>query len=204
MGVTKRKSQILEYIRKFQAREGYGPTVREICRALGLASPGSLMKHLAALERDGLLSRSPGKSRTWQAVSSGAGPGIPVLGRIAAGTPILAHENREADLPVDPSLFGCDITFALQVKGDSMIEAHIQDEDLAVIRPQADVEDGRIAAVLVEGVEPEATLKVLRRQGDRLELHAANARYEPLVFRGEERSRVRILGQLVGVIRSRA
>ncbi len=203
MVVTERQQAIFDFIRKFQAREGFGPTVREICQAMGLASPGSLLKHLRALEAEGRLTRTPGKKRTWQAAGRQAGRFIPLLGQIAAGTPILAEANLEGELPVDPGLFGCDASFALRVRGDSMIDAHIRDGDLAVIRPQEEAEDGQVVAVQVEGLEPEATLKVLRRREERIELHAANPRYGPLIFEGAERARVRILGRLAGVIRPR-
>ncbi len=202
MVVSQRQEDVIEFIRSFHRRQGFGPTVREVCAGLGLKSPGSLMKHLCALEDEGLLERSPGKKRTWRPVDA-ASPSIPLLGRIAAGLPLFAEENHEASLPVDPGLFGCPSTFALQVRGDSMIGAHIQDGDLAIIRPQDVPENGRIAAVLIEGLEPEATLKEVRLTADRIELHAANPQYPPLVFEGAERARVRVLGRLVGVIRTR-
>jgi repressor LexA len=208
MSITERQKQVMNVIRDFQTRHGYGPTVREICRIMGLASPGSLFKHLRRLEDEGFLNRTPGKNRTWTIPGPSPGPSmgksIPLLGRIAAGAPILAEENREADLPVDPALFGCDETFALTVRGDSMIEAHITDGDLAIIRPQEQVENGQIAAVLIEDMEPEATLKVFRKTKNRIELHAANPAYDPIVFEGAEREKVTVLGKLVGVIRSRA
>ena len=202
MSITPRQKDVLRFIQGFHADNGYGPTVREICRGLGLASPGSLMKHLSALEKAGLLSRSPGKNRTWTVADRASGPSIPLVGRIAAGRPWLAEESRETDLPVDPALFGCEETFALRVRGDSMIDAHIQDGDLAVIRPQAEAEDGRIAAVMIEDLEPEATLKIWKRYPDRIELRPANAEYSPLVFSGAEQARVRVVGVLVGVIRT--
>lgn len=201
MVITDRQQEILELIRRVQHQQGFGPTVREICQALGLASPGSLIKHLRALEEEGRLTRTPGKKRTWKLTGDPIGPSIPLLGQIAAGTPILAQENREGDLPVDPGLFGCDASFALRVKGDSMIEAHIQDGDLAIIRPQEEAQDGQIVAVLVDGLESEATLKILRRRKDRIELLPANARYQPMVFEKGDRARVRVLGRLVGIIR---
>ena len=105
---------------------------------------------------------------------------------------------------MDPELFGCDATFALRVKGDSMIDAHIQDGDLAIIQPWEDAENGRIVAAMVDGLESEATLKLFHRKKTRIELHAANPHYQPLVFEGPQRSRVRIIGRLVGVIRPRA
>lgn len=202
MVITDRQQDVLNHIRQFQTERGFGPTVREICAGLGLSSPGSLIKHLRGLENEGLLAREPGKKRTWKLIGVPASPSVPLLGRIAAGSPILAQENRETDLPIDPTLFGCDTAFALRVQGDSLIEAHVQDGDLAIIKPQEEIHDGQIAAVLVEGLEAEATLKVLRRRKGRLELHAANSRYLPLIFEGPDRNRVRILGRLVGVIRS--
>lgn len=204
MGLSRRQQEILEFFQTFQAGEGFGPTIREIGQALGLASAGSLLKHLRVLEKEGHLSRTPGKKRTWKLTRRLSVPTIPLLGQIAAGTPLLAEENREADLPVDPGLFGSEASFALRVKGDSMLEAQIRDGDLAVIRPQEEAENGQIVAVLIEGLEAEATLKVLRRRKDRLELWAANPEYEPLVFAGAEQARVRILGRLVGLIRARA
>ena len=202
MTLTDRQKEVLDFIREYLAQEGFGPTVREICQALNLASPGSLMKHLRKLEKDGYLTKKPGKKRTWQPTGRMAfGPVIPVVGAIAAGEPILAQEHIETELPVDPSLFGCDTAFALKVKGDSMIMAHIQDGDMAIIRPQEMVDDGQVAAVLIDGLEPEATLKVFRQRGPRIELHAANPQYSPIIFEGSARSRVKILGRLVGVIR---
>lgn len=193
----------MTFMRDFQAREGYSPTVREICKALCLASPGSLMKHLRALEAGGYIDRTPGKNRTWKLAGAPSGKMIPVLGRIAAGSPILAQENLEAELPVDPGLFGCEQTFALRVKGDSMIEAHVQDGDFAIIQPRQIVDDGQIAAVLIDGIESEATLKILKRKPNRVELHPANSAYDPIVFEGADCARVRVLGRMVGVIRSR-
>jgi len=211
MSITERRKQILEWVAGSQARNGFPPAVREIGKALGLASPGSLHKHLQALEKEGYLERSPGKKRTWNLTAKGwnmigrpVSPSIPLLGQIAAGTPILAEQNREEELPIDPALFGAGEVFALRVRGDSMVDAHIQDGDLAIIRPQEEAQDGQIVAVQVEDLEPEATLKVLRRRNGAIELHPANSQYKPLIFRGAQRSRVRILGRLVGVIRPKA
>lgn len=203
MGITTRQKEILRFIENFQAREGFPPSVREICKALGLVSAGSLIKHLRALELQGRLTGTPGKKRAWKLIGRPSHVSLPLVGRIAAGTPILAEENRENDLPVDPRLFGSEKVFALWVKGDSMIDAQIRDGDFAIIRPQNDAENGEIVAVLVEGVEAEATLKVLRRKNEGLELHSANDAYRPLVFNGADRAKVRILGKLAGIIRPR-
>jgi repressor LexA len=201
MSITKRQQEVLSFIEKFQTAEEHPPTVREICEGLGVTSPGSLIKHLQALERKGHLTHSPGKNRAWKLTRRRAPVSIPLIGQIAAGTPILAAENREDDLPVDPRLFGSHEAFALRVRGDSMIDAQIRDGDMAIIRPQLQAENGDIVAVLVEGMEPVATLKTYRRRNGDVELLPANPAYEPLVFRGEERARVQILGKLIGVIR---
>jgi repressor LexA len=203
MSVTSRQKQILAYIGRCRRRHGFPPSLREMCAELGLASPGSLLKHLRALESKGLLETAPGKKRAWRVTTEEALPSIPLLGRIAAGTPILAKENRDDDLPVDPILFGAESAFALRVQGDSMRDAHIRDGDLAVIRPQQDAEDGEIVAAQVEDLEPEATLKILRRYEDKVELHPANPEHSIIVFRGQDRERVRILGKLIGVIRTK-
>lgn len=204
MNITERQKQILNFMRLFQEREGFPPSLREICKALGLVSPGSLIKHIRSLELQGSIKGMPGKKRAWKVV--GIKPVtthfIPVLGHIAAGRPILAQENKDEYLPINPTFFGSPEAFALRVKGDSMIEAHIQNGDLAIIRPQEDAENGAIVAVIVEDIEPEATLKILRINNEFIELRPANEVYEPLVFRGKDRSKIKILGKLVGVIRA--
>jgi len=202
MEITIRQKEILSFIGSFQDREGFPPSLREICKGLDLASAGSLLKHMRALEKEGYLTSVPGKKRAWKLTFRPASLFIPLVGQIAAGTPILAQENREEDLPVDPRLFGSESVFALRVQGDSMIGAQIRNGDLAIIRPQEVVQNGEIVAVQVEGLEPEATLKVFRRNNQAIELHAANPAYEPLVFTGNSQTRVRILGKLVGVIRA--
>lgn len=202
MEITTRQKEVLSFIRSFQDREGFPPSLREICKGLALASAGSLLKHMRVLEKGGYLTGVAGKKRAWKLTSRLSSVSIPLVGQIAAGTPILAQENREDDLPIDPRLFGSDSVFALRVQGDSMIDAQIRDGDLAIIRPQEAVQNGEIAAVQVEGLEPEATLKVVRRRNMGIELHAANPAYEPLVFTGDNQARVRILGKLVGVIRA--
>ena len=205
MTITERQKQILDFISLFHKREGFPPSLREICKALGLVSTGSLMKHIRSLESEGLIKGTPGRKRAWKLVNPiyKNGPFIPILGQIAAGHPILAHENREGELPINPAFFGSPEAFALKVKGDSMIEAHIQDEDLAIIHPQQEAENGSIVAVIVEDIEPEATLKIFKIDNEQIELRPANESYEPLIFRGKDRSRIKILGKLVGVIRAK-
>ncbi|MGC8602949.1 MAG: transcriptional repressor LexA [Desulfomonilaceae bacterium] len=205
MTITERQKQILDFINLFQKHEGFPPSLREICKGIGLASHGSLIKHIRSLESQGLIKGMPGKKRAWKLVDLQPMqiPSIPVLGQIAAGNPILAHEDKGEHLPINPSFFGSSEAFALRVKGDSMIEAHIQDGDLAIIRPQQEAENGSIFAVIVETVEPEATLKILKIIKNTIELRPANELYKPLIFRGKNRSKIKVLGKLIGVIRDK-
>jgi repressor LexA len=201
---TSRQKQILEFMATYQFREGFPPSIREICKALGLSSPGSLIKHLRSLELKGHIVSMPGKKRAWKLTNKLSQSTIPVIGRIAAGTPILASENCESDLPVDPHLFGSDEVFALIVKGDSMIEAQIRDGDLAIIKPGSNAVNGDIVAVLIESLESEATLKVFRKTDDYIELIPANTEYKAQIFRDKDQERIKILGKLVGIIRPKA
>jgi repressor LexA len=203
MEITERQKEILHFIGTFQDREGFPPSLRETCKGLGLVSAGSLLKHIRVLEREGYLVGMPGKKRAWKLTRRPSTHRLPLIGQIAAGTPILAEENREDDLPVDPKLFGSEEAFALRVRGDSMIGEQIREGDLAVIRPQGEAQNGEIVAVQVEGMEPEATLKVFRHRKGGIELHAANPAYEPLIFTGSNREKVRVLGKLIGIIRSK-
>jgi repressor LexA len=201
MNLTPRQKSVLEFIRTCQQRTGIVPSVREICAHLGLKGPAGIHRILRLLEKRGYLVSTPGKKRSWRLPGGLPRRSIPVLGGIAAGVPIHAQENREEELPVDPSLFGADECFALRIQGDSMVEAYIADGDLAIIRPQDNADNGQIVAVMVDNILPEATLKILRKKSTAVELHAANSRYPPLVFRGRQQGKIKILGRLVGVIR---
>ncbi len=213
MKVTPRERQILNFIGSFHRTRGHGPSIREICSGIGLKSPGSLYKIIKRLEEKGLLKTTRGRSRTIRLTGAGrtllrphvaAGKRvrkIPLLGRIAAGEPIDADQELLEELGCDPGLFGASECFALLVKGDSLIEKHIRPGDIAVIRPAQEVANGEIGAVIVDGLLPEAVLKIVRYKKDSLELHSANPAYPPLVFRQEEQGRVRIIGRLAGIIR---
>lgn len=203
MTITHRQKQIIEFIISFQEKESFSPSIREICKALGLVSSGSLIKHIRALELNGHLTRSPGKKMAWRLTEQRQPSSIPLIGQIAAGTPILAEENREDNIPFDPTFFGSSNVFALRIKGDSMIDVKICDGDLAIIRPQNKGENEEILAVMVEGMEPEATLKIFRLRDNKVELHSANPSYKPLVFKGNDREKIKILGKLAGIIRNK-
>ncbi len=204
MSLTKRQKEIFEFIKQQIQEQGIPPSVREICKHFGLKGPAGVHRILKVLESQGYLISSPGKNRTWRlSDTTPSRRGIPVLGSIAAGIPIEAQQEQAEELPVDCTLFGPEGCFGLYVKGDSMVGLHIMDGDIAIIRPCKDVEHGEVAAVMVEDVLPEATLKVVKKNRDGIELHAANPGYEPLVFTGRDAAKVSIIGSLAGIIRRR-
>jgi repressor LexA len=184
---------ITEHLR----RSGYPPTVRELCARLGFASPNAVSCHLRALERKGHIRRSPQSPRAIEVV--GSATGIPVLGRIAAGEPILAVEEADHHLDVQADFFGGGDLFALRVKGDSMVGDHIVDGDVVVVRRQDQVSQGEIAAVLLDD---EVTLKRVYRNGDTLELRSSNPTVPAITIQPGQ-TEPRLLGKAVGVIRKR-
>ncbi|MGW3607040.1 transcriptional repressor LexA [Micromonospora sp. NPDC005161] len=201
--ISAKQQRILTVIREWIQQRGYPPTVREIGAAVGLGSPSSVAHHLKALERRGLLRRDANAPRAVDIRGAQAGtapnggdqPGVrvPVLGTIAAGTPILAEEHVEDELTLPSMLVGHGTLFALVVKGDSMIEAAICDGDVVVVRQQAVAETGDIVAAMIEG---EATVKVYRTRDGRAELVPRNPLYE--VISAEHAV---ILGKVVCVLR---
>ncbi|MGH8870547.1 MAG: transcriptional repressor LexA [Acidimicrobiia bacterium] len=202
--LSERQQQVLDYIRKTVADRGYPPSVREIGEAIGLSSPSTVHSHLSALVKAGAIRRDPTKPRAIMIVEDAekvAAPlpdrvrEVPVLGRIAAGTPILAAEHVEDVLLLPVDLVGNDPVFLLEVKGDSMIDAGIFEGDLVAVRSQKDARDGEIVAALIDGEE--ATVKRLRRRQGKVILEAENPAYEPLVFSDG----VELVGKVVSVLR---
>ncbi len=200
--LTERQKSVLDFIVAHQQKHQMAPTVREIGAYLGLSSPAGIHRILNTLKNKGYIIAESGKKRCWRFSGEIPGRGLPLIGSIAAGTPLEAVENFKEELSVSPSLFGSDTCFGLKVTGDSMIGAHILDGDVAVIRPQKQVENGEIAAVIVQDLLPEATLKIVHRTRTTLTLKPANPAYAPLAFRGPQRRNVSILGKFVGIIRS--
>ena len=196
-----RQKSVLQYVKKHYEKYGIPPTVREICYAMGLKGPSGIHRILHKLQEKGYLISKPGKKRSWCLAEGPARKSIPVLGAIAAGEPIEAINSSDERLALDPNIFGSDNCFALMVQGDSMVEAHILDGDLAIIRPQPSVSNGRIAAVTVKDLLHEATLKIVKISRNKIELHPANPLYEPMIFKAEERKQVRIIGKFLGIIR---
>jgi repressor LexA len=200
--LTPRQQRIVEFIRRTVQDRGYPPTVREIGEAVGLTSSSSVHAQLANLQRKGLLRKDPAKPRAIEVAGArprgSAAVTVPVLGRIAAGAPLLAEANVEDHVAIDVGLAGDEEHFALRVAGESMIDAGILDGDLVVIRRQDVAEDGSIVAAQVPGpAEEEATVKRLRRRGRRVTLVPENPTMEP--FDLPEGGR--ILGQVVAVLR---
>ncbi|MGH7278333.1 MAG: transcriptional repressor LexA [Candidatus Rokuibacteriota bacterium] len=207
--LTSRQREVLTFIRAFTARHGVPPTVREIGHKFRV-TPRAAFDHLRALERKGMLQRRASAGRISRALTltdAGAASqfrSVPVLGRIAAGTPLLAEENREGELPLAPSALrghGEDL-FALRVRGDSMIDAHICDGDLVLVRRQdsAQINDIVVAAVASPGGEVEATVKRYQRDGTRVVLKPEHPTMAPIVIDPREHE-VRILGTVVGLLR---
>lgn len=208
--LTGKQRDVLAFIRSFQGRQGVPPTVREIAERFKV-TPRAAFDHLRALERKGALQRRPSAGRTSRALTPVEPIGlrtyrpVPILGRIAAGAPILAEENREGDLPIAPTAFadrGEDV-FALRVRGQSMIDAHICDGDLVLVRRQDSAQPNDIVVAILEsevGGDAEATVKRYLREGQRVVLRPENAAMTPIVVEPGERG-VRILGKVIGLLR---
>jgi repressor LexA len=203
--ITDRQRQILDLIMETVERRGYPPSVREIGEAIGLSSPSTVHSHLSALVEGGYLRRDPAKPRAIEVVDTGESAtdlrrapvrDVPLVGRIAAGSPILAEEDIEEIFPLPTELVGNDPVFMLRVHGDSMIGAGIFDGDLVVVRRQPEAHNGELVAALIDGEE--ATVKRFRRETDRVLLISENPAYEPIVLTGG----VEVIGKVVAVMRS--
>jgi repressor LexA len=198
--LTPRQRRILEFIQQTVRDRGYPPTVREIGEAVGLTSSSSVHAQLENLGRRGLLRKDPAKPRAIEVagVRQARAVDVPVVGRIAAGAPILAEENVETHLPVAEELAGSGELFALRVQGDSMVDAGILDGDLVVVRRQDVAGDGAVVAAMLPGpAEDEATVKRLRRTGGKVVLVPENPAMEPF----DMPPGGRILGVVVAVLR---
>jgi repressor LexA len=205
--LTARQREVLEFIRGFMSRMGYPPTVREIGAHFGFV-PRSIFDHLKALERKGYLRRTAAKSRSLQIVDAPAGPSraagagpmhreIPVLGRVAAGQPLLAEQNVDGALAVPAEWVSGDDAFLLKVQGDSMIEAHILPGDHALVRRQATAETGDIVVAMLND---EATVKRILFKLDEIILQPAHPTMPPIHVKKGEKS-FQVLGKVVGILR---
>jgi len=214
VGLTARQRSVLESIRKSFTTRGYPPSIREIGEEVGLASPSSVAYQLRALQRKGYLRRDPNRPRAINLVNGPDAPDdalyrglvrqfgerikepnlVPMVGRIAAGGPILADQAVEEVFPLPQEITGSGDLFLLKVVGDSMIDAAILDGDWVVVRAQPMAENGQIVAAMIDG---EATVKTLRLEDSRVWLQPANPAYSPI-----EAFHARILGRIVSVLRS--
>lgn len=202
LDLTKRQKEIFDFIRKYAAKTGYPPTVREIGKAVGLHSSSTVHAHLANLEKLGLLRRDPSKPRAIELLIEKAGQavnavkpsnGIPLVGSVAAGAPILAEENIEEYLEVPDMIGGEDGDYILQIRGESMRNAGIIEADYVVVRPADDATDGEIVVALIG---EEATVKRIYREPDHIRLQPENDEMEPIIT-----TEARVLGKVVGVFR---
>lgn len=194
--LTRRQAQVLAFIRESLRANGYPPTVREICTALQLSSPSTVHAHLANLERQGYIRRDPTKPRALDLVGEQRGPRpLPLVGRVAAGAPILAEQNIEDLVDVPAFLRRDDDDFVLRVRGDSMSGAGIMDGDFVVVHPQDEAANGEIVVALVGD---EATAKRFFREGGVVRLEPENDLYEPILLNARD---VQLVGKVVGVLR---
>ena len=208
-GLTERQRETLAFIAETVTERGYPPSVREICTAMGLASSSTVHSHLQALQRKGYLRIDPTKPRaielhfdpdTGLAADRRPARSVPLLGRIAAGVPIMAEEHVEDIYPMPADLVGDGNIFMLEVKGDSMLEAGIFDGDYVIVRQQPTAHSGQIVAAMMPseyGDSAEATIKTIRHKGSAIMLEPANPTMEPF----EAPSGTEILGKVVGVFR---
>jgi repressor LexA len=197
---SERHKQILQAIRSLTDLRGYPPTVREIGKAVGLSSSSTVHSHLDTLESAGMIVRDPELTRAIRLVENGKSPGaprgvvsVPVVGRVAAGSPILAAEDIEDSYPVPNEMLSGGDGFMLRVKGDSMIEDGIMNGDLVVVRRQESADNGDTVVALVGD---EATVKRLYKEEGRIRLQPANQSMSPMFF-----PEVQVVGKVVGLVR---
>ena len=199
LDLTKRQKEIFDFIRKYAAKTGYPPTVREIGKAVGLHSSSTVHAHLANLEKLGLVKRDPSKPRAIELLYERAKrtisseSGLPLIGQVAAGEPILAEENIEEYLEVPDVIGGEDGDYILQIRGESMKDAGIIEGDYVIVRPSDDANNGEIVVALIG---EEATVKRIFREKDHIRLQPENEEMEPIIT-----TEARVLGKVVGVFR---
>jgi repressor LexA len=199
--LTRKQERVLSFLREYLNRYGYPPTVREIAHHLKMAGPHSAKRFLDMLEQKGYIRRIAKSSRAIEIVDNSS-PSfvkqVPLLGRVRAGLPLLAIENVEGTLSLDHALARWDDLFLLRVVGDSMIEAHILDGDLALVKSQPTAENGEIVVALVND---EATIKRFFSRGKTIRLEPANPSMRPLIIAAGE-AEVTIVGKVVGLVRT--
>lgn len=213
--LKERERKILNYMKEEIRTKGYPPTVREICAAVGIKSTSTAHKDIESLVRQGYLVKDPSKPRALMVVDphadrkKAAVPAgdvsaldrndvveIPVVGRVAAGTPILAEENIEDTFPIPARYAAGGTNYMLKVRGESMIEAGIMDGDLILVQQQENAQNGEIVVAMIDGFESEATVKTFYNEGDHIRLQPENHTMSPILVKD-----VKILGKVKGVFR---
>ncbi len=200
--LTPTQEKVFDFLKEYLAGKGFPPTLREIASHFGLRGPKAPQKTLNILERKGYIHKVPGGSR---AIEILAYPSVrltqilpvPIVGRVQAGEPILAMENIEGYMNLDRSFASSGDVFLLRVQGDSMIDAHIQDGDFALVKPQPNAENGEIIVALIED---EATIKRIFKKRDLIRLEPANPKMEPIIVKKGEK-KVTIVGKVIGIFR---
>ena len=197
--LTARQQQVLDLISDHIERHGFPPSHRELMVSLGVKSPLGILKHLRTLERKGHLVSQPGSSRGISLSNRPTRPTmLPILGSVRAGRPEEALEDILGHCATDPAWTRGADCFYLRVSGDSMIEAGIQDGDLALVRSQSTAENGEIVVALIEG---QATLKRFYREEGRIRLQPANAALQPIIVEGGRMTGISIIGKLLKTVR---
>lgn len=211
--LKEREEKILNYMKSEIRQKGYPPTVREICGALGIKSTSTAHKDIDNLVKKGYIVKDPAKPRALMVkdmdaqTGSGSAPrfdnaertdvvDIPIIGRVAAGTPILAEQNVEDSLPVPARFLGSGTSFMLTVKGESMIEVGIMDGDYLLVEQQDSARNGDIVVAMVDGFESEATVKTFYKEADHIRLQPENSSMSPIIVQD-----AKILGKVKGVFR---
>ena len=203
--LTKRQQEILDFIDRQNRERGYPPSVREIGQAVGLTSPSTVHSHLNTLQKHGYLRRDPAKPRALEVrydpnsgavIDRAAVTHVPLVGDVAAGTDVLAHENVEELMPLPTEFTGEGELYMLRVRGESMIEAGIFDGDFVVVRRQATAQNGQIVVAGIPGEE--ATVKTYSSSAGQITLTPANPALDPMVFDSGD---VEIFGKVVTVLR---
>ena len=196
--LTKRQREILDYLAEFIEHRGYSPSLEEIGRRFGLSSLATVHKHLSNLQEKGFIKRAWNRSRSVELVPAGTGGRaieIPLQGYVAAGDPIEAVVSPET-VAVPDSLTGARATYALRVRGQSMIDAQIRDGDIVIVEERRTAENGEMVIALVDAAD--ATLKIFHREDGRIRLQPANPALQPLVV---DAGRVQVQGVVIGLMR---
>ena len=197
--ITDKQKEILEYIKEMILKKGYPPAVREICEAVHLKSTSSVHSHLESLEKNGYIRRDPTKPRAIEildddfALTRREVVNVPVIGTVAAGTPILAEQNIEDYLPIPAEMLPNKEVFMLKVKGNSMIEAGIYSGDKVIVAKQPDAENGDTVVALVDD---SATVKTFYKENGHFRLQPENSTMDPIIL-----DHVEILGKVIGLFR---